>query len=83
MKDVSLKPDSLRTAAAIATLRAPAHCIDLLRSGDTEKGDPLKTARVAGILAACAGRAAGWAPLRPADAQWPARDRVMSARRLP
>lgn len=52
MKDVSLKPDSLRTAIAQATLRAPAHCIDLLRSGDTEKGDPLKTARVAGILAA-------------------------------
>lgn len=52
MKDVSQKPDSLRVARAIATLHAPAHCIELLRSGDTEKGDPLKTARVAGILAA-------------------------------
>ncbi|TCV91889.1 cyclic pyranopterin monophosphate synthase subunit MoaC [Luteibacter rhizovicinus] len=52
MKDVSQKPDSLRKARATATLHAPASCIDLLRSGETEKGDPLKTARVAGILAA-------------------------------
>lgn len=52
MKDVSQKPDSLRIARATATLHAPAACIDLLRSGETEKGDPLKTARVAGILAA-------------------------------
>lgn len=52
MKDVSQKPDSLRVARATATLHAPAHCIELLRSGETEKGDPLKTARVAGILAA-------------------------------
>ncbi|HEY4093351.1 MAG TPA: bifunctional molybdenum cofactor biosynthesis protein MoaC/MoaB [Luteibacter sp.] len=52
MKDVSQKPDSKRVARATATLHAPAHCIALLRSGETEKGDPLKTARVAGILAA-------------------------------
>ena len=52
MKDVSLKPDTLRPARASAILRAPAHCIALLRSGETEKGDALKTARVAGILAA-------------------------------
>ncbi len=52
MKDVSLKPESLRTARASASLLAPAHCLELLRSGETEKGDPLKTARVAGILAA-------------------------------
>ncbi len=52
MKDVSLKPDSLRTASATATLRAPQHCIERLRTGDTEKGDPVKTARIAGILAA-------------------------------
>jgi len=47
-----MKPDSLRRARAAAELLAPPHCIELLRSGDTEKGDPLKTARVAGILAA-------------------------------
>jgi molybdenum cofactor biosynthesis protein MoaC len=52
MKDVSQKPDSLRVARATATLHAPAHCIELLHTGETEKGDPLKTARVAGILAA-------------------------------
>jgi len=52
MKDVGMKPDSLRSAQATATLHAPAHCIELLRSGNTEKGDALKTARVAGILAA-------------------------------
>ena len=52
MKDVSLKPESLRNARATATLTAPAHCIELLRQGETEKGDALKTARVAGILAA-------------------------------
>jgi cyclic pyranopterin monophosphate synthase len=52
MKDVSQKPDSKRVARASATLHAPSHCIALLRSGETEKGDALKTARVAGILAA-------------------------------
>lgn len=52
MKDVGLKPDSLRHARASAVLFAPPHCIARLRSGDTEKGDALKTARVAGILAA-------------------------------
>jgi len=52
MKDVSLKPESLRNARARATLQAPPHCIELLRKGETEKGDALKTARVAGILAA-------------------------------
>src|SRR3546814_1773060 len=52
MKDVGMKPESLRRARASAELLAPAHCIALLRSGETEKGDALKTARVAGILAA-------------------------------
>lgn len=52
MKDVSNKPESRRSAQASATLLAPAHCIELLRCGETEKGDALKTARVAGILAA-------------------------------
>lgn len=52
MKDVGMKPESLRRARASAELLAPPHCIERLRSGETEKGDPLKTARVAGILAA-------------------------------
>jgi molybdenum cofactor biosynthesis protein MoaC len=52
VKDVGGKAVTSRTARAEATLRAPAQCIALLRSGETEKGDPLKTARIAGILAA-------------------------------
>lgn len=52
MKDITLKPDSCREAIAVATLAAPADCIALLRRGETEKGDALKTARIAGILAA-------------------------------
>ena len=52
MKNVALKPDSHRIARAQSILYAPPHCIDLLRSGQTEKGDALKTARIAGILAA-------------------------------
>jgi len=52
MKDVGLKPETLRTARAVALLRAPEQCLELLRKGETEKGDALKTARVAGILAA-------------------------------
>ncbi|MFI7960295.1 bifunctional molybdenum cofactor biosynthesis protein MoaC/MoaB, partial [Acinetobacter baumannii] len=39
-------------AEAQAILYAPPHCIELLRQGNTEKGDALKTARIAGILAA-------------------------------
>lgn len=52
MKNVGMKPDSYRKATATAELLAPPYCIDLLRSGQTEKGDALKTARIAGILAA-------------------------------
>lgn len=52
MKNVGMKPDSYRIATACAELVAPAHCIARLASGDTEKGDALKTARIAGILAA-------------------------------
>ncbi|MCF0263581.1 MAG: bifunctional molybdenum cofactor biosynthesis protein MoaC/MoaB [Acinetobacter sp.] len=52
MKNVGMKADSYRTAVATGILYAPAHCIELLRTGNTEKGDALKTARIAGILAA-------------------------------
>ena len=52
MKNVGMKPESYRTAVATGILRAPPHCIELLRNGNTEKGDALKTARIAGILAA-------------------------------
>lgn len=52
MKNVGMKPESYRVAEAQAILHAPAYCIQLLRDGNTEKGDALKTARIAGILAA-------------------------------
>lgn len=52
MKNVGMKPESYRIAVASAELLAPNHCIQLLENGNTEKGDALKTARVAGILAA-------------------------------
>lgn len=52
MKDVGGKPETLRTARASARLYVPAHCLELMRTGETEKGDPLATARIAGILAA-------------------------------
>lgn len=52
MKDVGMKAESYRTAIATGILHAPKYCIDLLRTGNTEKGDALKTARIAGILAA-------------------------------
>lgn len=52
MKDVSTKPETLRSARATATLHCPAFCIPLLRERNTEKGDALEAARVAGIMAA-------------------------------
>ena len=52
MKNVGMKAESYRTAIASGILYAPPHCIELLRNGNTEKGDALKTARIAGILAA-------------------------------
>lgn len=52
MKNVGMKAESYRTAVATGVLHAPPHCIELLRNGNTEKGDALKTARIAGILGA-------------------------------
>ncbi|WP_180009446.1 MULTISPECIES: bifunctional molybdenum cofactor biosynthesis protein MoaC/MoaB [unclassified Acinetobacter] len=52
MKNVGMKAESYRTAIATGILHAPPHCIELLRNGNTEKGDALKTARIAGILGA-------------------------------
>ena len=52
MKDIGMKPERYRTAIATGILHAPPHCIELLRNGNTDKGDALKTARIAGILGA-------------------------------
>lgn len=52
MRDVSLKPATLRYARAQAVLRARPETIQRVRAGTVPKGDVLASARVAGILAA-------------------------------
>ena len=52
MRDVSDKPNTLRTATAAATLRCLPATIVALRSGNVPKADPLGVAKVAGIQAA-------------------------------
>lgn len=52
MRDVSGKPDTLRTASAESTLRCLPSTIAAVRSGSVPKADPLAVARVAGIQAA-------------------------------
>lgn len=52
MKDVGMKPETLRSATATASFYAPAHCLQRIADRDTEKGDPQSAARIAGILAA-------------------------------
>lgn len=51
MKNVSSKPETLRTARAGSTITMPAFCIPLLRERRTEKGDALGAARVAAVMA--------------------------------
>ncbi|MGH8530216.1 MAG: bifunctional molybdenum cofactor biosynthesis protein MoaC/MoaB [Nevskiales bacterium] len=52
MKDITRKPETLRTAKATATVHVPPFCISLLRERRVEKGDALEVARTAGMLAA-------------------------------
>ncbi len=52
MKDITHKPDTLRSARATATIRMPAFCVELLRERKAEKGDALEIAKSAGYLAA-------------------------------
>ncbi len=52
MKNVSAKPDTLRTATAACVLHMPPECVTLLRERKAEKGDALEIGRMAGMLAA-------------------------------
>ena len=52
MVDVSAKPETHREALAEASVRMNAAAIRAIRRRDVKKGDPLQTARLAGILAA-------------------------------
>ena len=52
MRDVSAKPNTLRTAKAAAILKVRPSTIEAINSGNLPKADPLGVARVAGIQAA-------------------------------
>jgi cyclic pyranopterin phosphate synthase len=52
MVDVSGKPEILREATAKGTIKLKAETAKLIREGKIAKGDPLYTAKIAGILAA-------------------------------
>lgn len=52
MKDITSKPETLRSATAQAVLESAPEYIDLLEKRLTEKGDALEAARFAGTMAA-------------------------------
>lgn len=52
MIDVSAKPEVFRQATATGTIRLKPETVRLIKEGKIAKGDPLYTAKVAGILAA-------------------------------
>ncbi len=52
MVDVGDKPVTNREAVARGTITMSREALTLIRSGAVKKGDPLQTARLAGILAA-------------------------------
>jgi cyclic pyranopterin phosphate synthase len=52
MVDVGDKPSTAREARASGEIRMSAAALRLIRSGRVAKGDPLQTARLAGIMAA-------------------------------
>lgn len=52
MRDITHKPDTLRSARAGARLTAPAEVIEQVKAGQIDKGDPVEAAKTAGYLAA-------------------------------
>jgi cyclic pyranopterin phosphate synthase len=52
MVDVGAKPATVREAVARGSITMSATAVKLIRSGNVAKGDPLQTAKLAGILAA-------------------------------
>ncbi len=52
MVDVSAKPATAREAVARGRVRMSGEALRLATSGGNKKGDPLQTARLAGIMAA-------------------------------
>lgn len=51
MKDIALKPTTLRMARAEARLHAPLEALALVRAGAVDKGDVREAAKLAGIMA--------------------------------
>jgi len=52
MVDITAKPTVYREATARGYIRLRTETIKLIKEGNIEKGDPLYTAKIAGILAA-------------------------------
>ena len=52
MVDTSAKPQTARRAVASARVLMSSETVAVVREGRTPKGDPLETARLAGIMAA-------------------------------
>jgi len=52
MVDVSSKEEIFREATATGTIKLKAETINLIKTGKIAKGDPLYTAKIAGVLAA-------------------------------
>jgi cyclic pyranopterin phosphate synthase len=52
MVDVSEKPETFRKATATGIIKLKPETIHLIKAGKIAKGDPLFTAKIAGILAA-------------------------------
>ena len=52
MVDVSGKNEIFREATAAGTIKLKAETVNLIKTGKIAKGDPLYTAKIAGVLAA-------------------------------
>ena len=52
MVDVSDKAESYREATATGTIKLKAETVKLIKAGKIAKGDPIGTAKIAGVLAA-------------------------------
>jgi len=52
MIDITPKPEVYREATAKGTIKLRPETVKLIREGKIEKGNPLETAKIAGILAA-------------------------------
>jgi cyclic pyranopterin phosphate synthase len=52
MVDISGKPETFREATATGTIRLKLETVKLIKEGKITKGDPIHTAKIAGILAA-------------------------------